>query len=111
MIRSLLIFLIACLSAHAQIDSVYYGITPERPAPPRKERNTEWLKKITYGGNFHGWLGNPSFIFLSPSIGYVPVEEINIGAGLIYNYLSTDAGYYGRYTHSIFGGHSYLRYI
>ena len=95
----------------AQVDSVYMGLPPDSTPPKKKIRNNDWLKKVTYGGNFHAWFGNPSFVFLSPSVGYVPVEELNVGLGFIYNYMSTDAGYYGRYKHSVFGAHSYVRYI
>jgi hypothetical protein len=104
-------FLLAAMAANAQVDSVYTGLPPEIKTTSRKKQNTDWLKKVTYGGNFHAWFGNPSSLFLSPTVGYVPIEEINVGVGMIYNYYGTDAGYYGTYSQSVFGGHSYVRYI
>src|SRR5207253_10724298 len=37
-------------------------------------------------------------------------KNINVGIGGIYNYTKSQ-GYYGSYSQSIFGGHSYLRYV
>jgi hypothetical protein len=111
MIRMLLLCLLVSTAVIGQVDSVYMGLPPDSTVTRKKIKNNDWLKKVTYGGNFHAWFGNPAFVFLSPSIGYVPVEQLNVGVGMVYNYMSTDAGYYGRYKHSIFGGHSYVRYI
>ncbi len=106
--RLIVILFMTCGAVMAQVDSVYTGAPSE--TRPRKTYNTDWLKKVTYGGNFHAWFGNPSSVFLSPTIGYSPVKEVNFGLGMIYNYYSADYGYYGHTTQSIFGGHSYIRY-
>ena len=97
----------------AQTDSVYYGKSPESGPAPKKQPWTQapWLKKFTYGGNFQAWMGTYTFVFLSPTIGYSPVPNFNFGVGGIYNYSSIDFGRYGKYSQSIFGGHSYARYI
>ena len=111
MMRFTLILILATFAVSAQVDSVYTGAPTSDSKHKRKPANNDWLKKITYGGDFHAWFGNPSSVFLSPTIGYSPVKEVNFGIGMIYNYFSTDAGPYGRYTQSVFGGHSYIRYI
>jgi hypothetical protein len=107
-----LLLLFAGLSLHAQTDSVYYGRPDTSPPPKKKEplSSRPWVKKITYGGNFQAWFGNPTFIFLSPTVGYSPVNNFNIGIGGIYNYSRIDFGPYGKYSQSIFGTHTYARY-
>jgi hypothetical protein len=104
----LLLFVLSCASLTAQTDSVYTGSAGPRNKKPRDDA---WKKKFTYGGNFQAWIGNPTFVFLSPNIGYIPFENFNVGIGGIYNYTSRDYGPYGKYSQSIFGGHSYVRYI
>ncbi len=97
---------------YAQVDSVYSG-RPEDPSKREnkiKPRDDAWKEKVTWGGNFQAWIGNPTFIFLSPTVGYIPFKNFNIGIGGIYNYTKFRS-YYGNYSQSIFGGHSYLRYI
>ncbi len=95
----------------AQVDSVYYGQGPgtKKEKSAKKEKNDAWKEKVTWGGNIQVWLGNPTFIFLSPNIGYIPFENFNIGIGGIYNYTSYNSSY-GSYSQSIFGGHSFARY-
>lgn len=97
--------------AEAQIDSVYYGQKhpTKKKATERKEKNDAWKERVSWGGNIQAWLGNPTFIFLSPNIGFVPFENFNIGVGAIYNYTSYNSRY-GNYSQSIFGGHSFARY-
>lgn len=107
------IFLLTFLSfiLQAQVDSVYYGQrhgTKEEKAV-KKEKNDAWKEKVTWGSNIQAWFGNPTFIFLSPNVGYRPFENFNIGIGGIYNYTSYN-GSYGNYSQSIFGGHSFARY-
>lgn len=107
----LLVLALGLHTAFAQRDSVYYGQTQKSQIEKKKkERNDEWKEKVTWGGNAQVWIGNSTFIFLSPTVGYLPFKKINIGIGAIYNYTSY-RGPYGEYSQSIFGGHSYLRYI
>lgn len=95
---------------YSQTDSVYTGDKPGGPKPNKKKREYPWKDKITYGGNFQAFFGNPTFIYVSPSIGYQLTEKLNAGIGMIYNYTKVDYGVYGKYSQSIFGGHSYARY-
>ena len=110
---TLALLLILCGSLTAQTDSVYYGSPAPKDSTKReKERNNDWMEKLTYGGNFQLQFGTFTFIYLSPTIGYTPFEEFNFGVGLIYNYISLDYGKpYGKVSQSVFGGHSYARYF
>lgn len=91
----------------AQTDSVFVGKKPatKNNTNSKKNKNSEWVKKITYGGNFQLQLGNISFIYLSPTIGYKLSEKINLGIGAIYNYSSYRTSLFN------FGIHSYARFF
>jgi hypothetical protein len=103
---------VLCTGVYAQTDDVYSG-DPVPAAKPRKQplREREWFRKVSFGGNFQAWFGNPSFVFLSPSVAYRPIEQFQYGVGFIYNYYRLDAGQYGRYQHNVFGSHTFMRYI
>jgi hypothetical protein len=108
-IHIILLFIFSyCAALHAQKDSVYYG----NPTPKSKQtkENDDWKERFTYGGNFQAFFGNPTYIYLSPAIGYNLLDDLNIGAGIIYNYASVDYGGAGKFSQSIFGTHSYARY-
>lgn len=105
--------LLLCNGLGAQTDSVYTGnVAATDSSRHYKERDTEWMEKFTYGGNFQLQFGTFTFIYLSPTIGYSPIEDFNFGVGFIYNYISLDYGKpYGKVSQSVFGGHSYARYF
>lgn len=111
MVRIVVFLMLFSFLSSAQVDSVYVGRDTTR-TPPRKPKvkNDEWKKKLTFGGNFQAWFGNPTFVYLSPTVGYMLSDEINIGLGAIYNYTQVNYGTQ-RFKQSIFGGHSYFRYI
>jgi len=97
--------------SHAQVDSVYYGTKhPTKKSETKKPKNDAWKEKMIWGGNVQAWIGNPTFILVTPTIGYVPFKKFNVGIGGIYNYTSYNS-YYGKYSQSIFGAHSFARYI
>jgi hypothetical protein len=107
------IILFLSLSLRSQTDDVYNG-TPNKTDSIKKKkiRNNDWLEKVTYGSNFQLQFGTYTFIYLSPTIGYLPFQKLNIGAGLIYNYISINyGGSFGRYQQSIYGTHTYARYL
>jgi hypothetical protein len=111
MIRIPIVLVLLCGLLHAQTDSVFYG---SDSVPPRRERkfwHPPWRDNVTFGGNFQLWFGNPTFIVLAPTAGYSVTRNLNVGVGGIYNYTSVNFGQYGRFSQSIFGGHSYARYI
>jgi hypothetical protein len=106
----ILIFSIS-VSLYSQTDSVYTGDKPAGPKKTKRIQNNEWKKKFTYGGNFQTLFGTVTYIYLTPTIGYIPFKKCNVGVGFIYNYTSINYPGYGRYSQSIFGGHSYARYF
>ena len=77
---------------------------------PPKEKSRVWRDKMIFGGNFQAWFGNPTFVFICPTIGFAPHKNIQLGVGAIYNYRSVNYGY-ARFSESVFGGHSFARYI
>jgi hypothetical protein len=112
MARIVVLFVLFYFSAPAQTDKVYTGRdTSQTPRERRPPKNTDWMKKMSFGGNFQAWFGNPTFIFLSPTIGYDITERLNAGIGGIYSYQQFDNGYYGTFKQSTFGVHTYIRYV
>lgn len=108
----LVVFLVYYYSFNAQTDSVYVGTTKQdTSSKAKRKRNNDWLEKLTYGGNFQAVFGNYTYVYLSPTIGYIPFKNLNVGIGIIYSYASTNYNGYGVYSQSIFGGHSYARYF
>lgn len=112
---TIIIALLFCASvSQAQVDSVYYGTEhpSQKEAKKKEPKNNAWKEKITWGGNLQLWIGNPTFILLTPTIGYIPFKKFNkfnVGIGGVYNYTSFNSPY-GNYAQSIYGGHSYARY-
>jgi hypothetical protein len=109
-----IIFLVTLFDfAYGQTDSVYTGnkqATKKIDTTQKKER--EWIDKITYGGNLIFWPANPFIFWATPTVGYVPVKDLYVGIGFIYNYTQFDYGAtYGKIKQSMYGGHSYARYF
>ena len=98
----------------AQTDSVYTGTThiSRKDSIKRKKPVDDlWKDRVTYGSNFQLQFGTFTFIYLSPTIGYIPFKNFNVGVGFIYNYINLNYGStYGTYSQSIFGTHTYARY-
>lgn len=108
-----IIFLLffGAFAMQAQVDSVYYGKQhPTQKERPKEKSSPIWKEKIIWGGNVQAWIGNPTFLLLSPTIGYTPVKNLYAGLGFVYNYISYNS-YYGSYSQSIWGGHSFARYV
>lgn len=107
------VFLIlVCLRYSAQTDDVYIGnATKDTTFKPKKKKNREWLDKVTYGSNVQAIFGSYTYIYLSPTIGYTPFKNFNFGVGFIYSYVSINYQGYGKFSQSIYGGHSYARYF
>jgi hypothetical protein len=106
------IFQLSC-KFQAQTDSVYYGIVAKDTTKTKKQKkDKDWVKKITYGGNFSLLFGNYTYINISPVIGYNVTKDLNIGGGVIYNYFSTNyGGQYGRISETVYGTRVYARYL
>ena len=107
------IFVTFGVNLKGQTDSVYTGgVSPHDSIKKRQPKNREWLKKITYEGNIQFQLSAYTFFYFSPTIGYSPIKKLNVGLGVIYNYISINYGPpYGKVSQSVFGGHSYARYF
>jgi hypothetical protein len=96
----------------AQTDSVYYGAPKKDSTKTKKPKNKEWLKKITYGGNFALSFGNYTYVNISPTVGYNFTPKFNAGVGVIYNYFSINyGGQYGRISETVYGTRVYARYM
>ena len=109
--RIIALLLVLSGVANAQKDSVYYGSKHARQNDkPTAPKNTVWKENVTWGGNIQAWIGNPTFIMVTPTMGYTLFKNFNIGVGGIYNYTSYNS-YYGNYSQSIYGAHSYARYV
>jgi hypothetical protein len=107
----LLLFFVAHVSTWAQVDSVYTGRPDAAPQKVKKSfLDGEWRNHLIWGSNFQGWVGNPTYINLSPSLGYTFFEHLQVGLGGIYNYTNYRS-VYGNYSQSIFGGHSFARLL
>jgi hypothetical protein len=109
------LFMLLGWCVQAQTDSVYTGKPPGERPEPRKNRDplafSKWKDRVTFGGNFQAWFGTHTFVNISPTIGFNVVENLNVGVGAIYNYTSLDFGPAGKYSQSIFGSHTYARYV
>jgi hypothetical protein len=111
-LAALIVLLFFYDGAWAQTDNVYTGApVPQDSASRRRERNDAWKENLTYGGDLQLQFGSFTFIYLAPTIGYKPIEELNVGIGVIYNYIAFDYGNYGKFSQSVYGGHSYARYF
>jgi hypothetical protein len=101
-----LIFAVASTS-RAQVDSVYYGNSPQPKKPREKEKPSFDLKdKLSFGGNFMLWFGTTTYVYLSPVVNCALNKRINVGLGLIYNYYGYNSGA-SKFSYSIYGLHSY----
>jgi len=109
LLRIISFSLVFTLASHAQVDSVYYGTHHPTQKKAKEPKNDAWKEKATWGGNLQVWIGNPTFILLTPTIGYIPFKKFNVGIGGVYNYISYNSPF-GSYSQSIFGGHTYARY-
>ena len=106
----LILFFSFSINMLSQTDSVYTGVK-NKTSKFEKGKNDEWKKRLTYGGNFQALFGTVTYIYLTPTIGYIPAKNLYVGIGGIYNYTSVNYSGYGRFSQSIFGGHSYARYL
>lgn len=86
---------------NSQSDSTYFQ-TPTNKKE-RKEKNNNWLEKISIGGNFAFYASTRyTFIDISPLIGYRISKIMLIGAGPVYNYYSENL-YNSRYSFDVYG--------
>ncbi|HWY12595.1 MAG TPA: hypothetical protein VN026_14780 [Bacteroidia bacterium] len=100
-----------CLSLsllHAQSDSIY-----RRDYRPKKEEPKDKMtlrQRLFWGGNVGAWLGNPTFVDLSPLLGIKINQKLSIGVGGIYNYYSYKYNNY-KYSVNFYGVRINARYF
>jgi len=92
---------------YSQVDSVYYGAPPQKQKVKEKEKpNINIKDKLSFGGNFMVWFGSSTYLYLSPTVNYSATKRINLGLGIIYNYIANNYQN-SRYEYSIYGLHTY----
>jgi hypothetical protein len=97
--------LVLTYSAQAQQDSLYVRRKTEVPA-----QKAPWTEKVSLGGNFGLAFGNPTFINISPLIGYRFTDKLVAGGGPSYIY--TRVKIYGRnFENSIAGGRLFGQHL
>ncbi|MEI6489677.1 MAG: hypothetical protein WCP52_11985 [Bacteroidota bacterium] len=90
----------------------YYDST--HIAQKEKERKAEeaedsFWKKTFFGGGLGLSFGNPTYVDVSPILGYRINEKVHAGVGVNYQYYEYDYGSY-RFTTNIYGGSVFGRY-
>lgn len=101
------VFALAVFNLHGQTDSLTNARKKQE-----QERRAKWLDKdrFYWGGNVGAWIGNPTFVDVSPLVGYMVTPKLGIGLGAIYNYYSYRYGPY-QYAVNFYGGRLNARYF
>ncbi len=84
-----------------------FGFTPF----PRDTANSfpRFVDRLYYGGNVGLWVGNPTYVNVSPMIGVKLTRKFSLGANFTYNYYQQK--YMGtKYSNYIYGGGPFVRY-
>ena len=76
----------------------------------KQKDNKPFIDRLFWGGNVGAWLGNPSYVDVSPLIGYKVTEKLSIGVGGIYNYYSYRYNNY-KFTSTFYGARIMARYF
>jgi len=104
----LLGFCLAAFSLVAQSDSI--PKPDERPRKEKPKNKMDWQDRLFWGGNVGAWIGNPTFVDLSPLIGVKITEKFSVGVGAIYNYYSYRYNNY-KYSVNFYGARVNARYF
>lgn len=76
----------------------------------KADNSMKFIDRLFWGGNVGAWVGNPTFVDLSPLVGIKITDKLSGGVGFIYNYYSYKYSNY-KYTTNLFGGRIYARYF
>lgn len=87
----------------AQTDSI-----PRNRQKPKDEK--PFIDRLFWGGNIGAWVGNPTFVDVSPLIGYKVTDKFSVGVGAIYNYYSYRYNNY-KYSVNFYGAKVMARYF
>lgn len=104
-----LIVLVVCLHTMgcSQSDSIPdYTRSHQKP----KKAQMPFIDRLFWGGNVGAWIGNPTFVDLSPLVGIRITEKFSGGIGFIYNYYSYKYSNYN-YATNLYGSRIYARYF
>lgn len=104
----LLSFCLTCTVSVAQSDSL--ASSDHRPKKEEKKDKIPFRDRLFWGGNVGAWIGNPTFVDLSPLLGIKITEKFSIGVGGIYNYYSYKYNNY-KYSVSFYGARVNARYF
>jgi hypothetical protein len=86
---------------------------------PDSLNNKRFIDRLVYGGNLMLELGNPTYVDLSPLIGYRITPRLQAGIGATYVYYRASISYYDQYgnligtvpvTSTLYGGRLYTQY-
>ncbi len=106
---AVLFFLSFNALAQDEPDSLYRRRgAPRAPEAPGAESN--WMERITLGGNFGLSLGNPTFINLAPLVGYRLTDRFTPAAGVTYIYSRVRYNTGQAFSSSIYGGRVNMQY-
>lgn len=105
--------LLITTSGISQNDSIP-DYTRKKGEKPKRLKNTDEkfniMDKLFWGGNVGAWIGNPTFVDLSPLVGYKITDKFSVGVGMIYNYYSYKYSNYN-YSTNLIGSRLYSRYF
>lgn len=109
----LLFFIVTMHAGLAQNDSLPDNSKSKKSLKKDKKEKPEssfsW-DRFFWGGNVGAWIGNPTFVDLSPLVGYKITEKFSAGVGVIYNYYSYTYSNY-KYSTNLIGSRLYGRYF
>jgi len=99
------LLLIACIVLSGTVFSQgFFNPLPSDTVNPYPR----FTDRLFYGGNVGLWVGNPTFINLSPMVGVMVTKRIGVGGSFTYNYYQqTYNGY--KYKDYIWGGGPLVR--
>ena len=86
--------------------ATYAQVRDKADRPPEKS----FKERIYYGGNLGLQFGNITLVEFAPSVGYKLTDNLSLGVGATYLYISyNDLGY--KFTSNIYGARIFGRYI
>jgi hypothetical protein len=99
----LLMLMLASGVLHAQktTEEDYASASTKAKTPTPRE---SWQKRLVFGGNLGGYLGNPTYLQLNPMVGYRTTDWWVNGIGVNYTYVSSSG-----YRENIVGGSIWTR--
>jgi len=85
-------------------DTTIYVNSQSKVQPEEEIRATSFNEKIVPGGNFALSFGNPYYVDVSPSLGYMVTEDLLLGIGGTYIATGGTNVYGNKYQFNFYGG-------